>query len=691
MEIEDAYSDLFDRLEGSRETFEKWRADFARCADRLSDDLASLFNRHRNVGFLEGPELSAREFRNAFRIPKVFERQLLDMFTGPAQGDMRLYQPQGSGELREEQQAVYSVWDSVSVKDGRLLQRITASKQRFIEPGSSEIPWLTAERKIDLQVNICSRDTGILSWSIFSQPPGGQLRSIGYRLGDRVLWINQFMTDDMIPVAENRFLVTVEWRDEVDGRTRFLIYGMHLSIDFAACQVTFTGPIIKIVNSVIAGEEGRSSLERRSAMGREGTRELAGQGPEGKVMIPSAVLPDINAETYPFGLVQQLLDQVAYINMLSRPDRGAPETAIRASGSEVIGVAVREVLHRFEIALDPPAANDGLRAHNIVGEAIGTFHHSWIIAPDDFRALPGRQPPPTPLDPSSSQRFVMLDGICRFGDGNDGFRGFVTGRTFPMTIGGRPELWAAAIGNITEGFGSLEGHEGTYTYCGTLDLDRGFSGNLLCRILDPKGELRAERSLPSLRREGEVEPGITYLLFRGQKRNKDQKTRYRFGSNGQMEGFDVEQQLRTLDLDFSSQERGLRIAKSVGPVIGSMTSSVRLNILQPGAPGTGVTPIPFGAYNEYFFHDRDGRSVGSFAADGSEGRTFYMSLSGVPGQQALRFSGFGPIEKGTGPFAGVPGLMTDNSAAGVAPHALSTLYVVRLSDPEGRFLVGRSR
>ena len=152
-----------------------------------------------------------------------------------------------------------------------------------------------------------------------------------------------------------------------------------------------------------------------------------------------------------------------------------------------------------------------------------------------------------------------------------------------------------------------------------------------------------------------------------------------------MEGFDVEQQLRQIDLGFSSQGRRVRSTKSVGLVIGSMTSSVTLNILQPGAPGTGVSPIPFGAYNEYFFQDRAGRRVGSFAADGSEGRTFNMTLSGAPGQQALRFGAFGSIERGTGQFEGMRGLMTDNSAAGVAPHALSTLYVVRLVDPEGKF------
>jgi hypothetical protein len=31
------------------------------------------------------------------------------------------------------------------------------------------------------------------------------------------------------------------------------------------------------------------------------------------------------------------------------------------------------------------------------------------------------------------------------------------------------------------------------------------------------------------------------------------------------------------------------------------------------------------------------------------------------------------------------GLMIDNSVVGVAPHALSTLYILRVNDPDGKY------
>ena len=86
----------------------------------------------------------------------------------------------------------------------------------------------------------------------------------------------------------------------------------------------------------------------------------------------------------------------------------------------------------------PPTAGGGLKAANSVGESYGKFKHRWVLAPDDFVGAPGREPPPTPLDPSRSQRFIMTDGVCTFGDGKDGFRGFGAGVTFQWLLtGGR--------------------------------------------------------------------------------------------------------------------------------------------------------------------------------------------------------------------------------------------------------------
>ena len=415
----------------------------------------------------------------------------------------------------------------------------------------------------------------------------------------------------------------------------------------------------------------------------------SGYGEEGKSS-PPASLPDINAETYPFEVVQHLLDQAAYFNMLSIPDPKGSHAAICASGEPggVIGVTVNEMLHRFGITVAPPTPETGLQAANVVGELAGTFTHRWMFIPPDFQALPGHEPPPTLLDPLRSQRFVMLDGVCTFGAGKDSFSGFGTGLTYPVTLHGRRQLLAAAIGNIMEGCGKFKNLEGTYTYCGTLAAEQGFQGILTCRVMDPEGTLRTTREIPPMQPLPNPESGVTYILFRGEKKTKA-KTTYRFGSDGQVNGLNVEQQLRIFHLDFTSQgHRGLCSVQSVGEVIGQMTSKIMFNLFNPGAPGTAVAPIPFSAYNEFTFFDRHRRVVGSFAGDGSEGRTFNMELSGAPGQRALRFGGVGPLLKGTGCFSGIEGLMTDNSVVGVAPHVTSTLYVLRIIDPDGKYRAG---
>jgi hypothetical protein len=402
------------------------------------------------------------------------------------------------------------------------------------------------------------------------------------------------------------------------------------------------------------------------------------RGGAGTARAPS--LPNINAETYPFEMVQHLLDQAAYFNLYSEPDaRG--DVAIR-SGRDCVGLRVGEALHRFEVRVQTPARGEGLCAANSVGERLGRFDARWLFCPEQFEALPGVEPPPTPLDRTRRQRFVMLDADCSLGDGGDGFRGFGTGVTFPASGG----LLAGAIGNVMEGRGRLSGLIGTYTYCGSLSEEEGFRGSMMLRVMDPEGRLRAEGGLRPAESPHHAEPGVTYLILRGQKKDRRSKTAYSFGPDGDVNGLNVSQQIRLIEVDAAAREAGgPRAVRSVGPVIGKMTANIAFNLLNPGAPGTGAAPIPFSSFNEYTFYDRDGETVGTFVADGSEGRTFNMELAGAPGQRALRFGGIGPLMNGTGAFEGIGGLMSDNSVVGIAPHAIVTFYVLRVDDPDGKY------
>jgi hypothetical protein len=397
-----------------------------------------------------------------------------------------------------------------------------------------------------------------------------------------------------------------------------------------------------------------------------------------------AGLADINAETFPFDQVVALLERAEYINLYLVPDTRSARPAIQGGG-RVVGFNLESVLHPFTIEVRPPSEQTNVPAENQIGPPVGRFTQRWVLIPDDFHALPGKVPPATTFDPNRAQRFVMLDGVCRLGAGDDGFRGFGTGQTFPVTISGRDWLFVAAVGTFTSGIGLLAGIEATYTFCGILDEETGFSGDLLCRLPGPR-----PIPFPKVTRDkvSQAAPGgcpLSYLLIHGRKQDRTVQTTYDFDDNGMVTGFSVWQLLYPVTKE--SVVPGGNSA-TIGGVeqasIGRMTSRVTINIVNLGVTGSALSPTPFEAQNEFTFSDARGRVVGSLVVDGGEGRSFNLTLPDAPGQKALRFGAFGRLVGGTGCFEGVQGVMADNSAVGIAPHALSTMYVMALHVPEQR-------
>lgn len=391
---------------------------------------------------------------------------------------------------------------------------------------------------------------------------------------------------------------------------------------------------------------------------------------------PAPPEPNFSAEA-----LQRLVDEAAHFNLFSLP--GAPPSALLApgGGNHPVGLKLSETLHRFEVSVQPPTSARPLRARNVVGEAVGQFTHRWLLIPDDFVALPEREPPPTVLDPARAQRFVMLDSLCRFGAGQDGFRGFGTGQTLPVTINGQRQLLVTAIGSVLEGFGRFKDHEaGTYVYCGSFSPQQGFQGNILLRVMDAPGTLRTAHSLPALEARPDPEPGITYLVLRGEAVPSDAVTP-RIGPNGQLQGLNVEQGLRLLYLDGKARGRGgVQSLARVGPVVGRILARVNFDPTAPG--GATLNPIPFTTFDEFSFFDAAGRNIGGFTGDSSEGRVFNIL---VGGQKGIRFGGTGRLLSGSGPFQGLDGLLTDNSVVIFTPHVSASVYVLRINDPDGRF------
>ncbi|MGH8070038.1 MAG: hypothetical protein ACRERE_33300 [Candidatus Entotheonellia bacterium] len=407
-----------------------------------------------------------------------------------------------------------------------------------------------------------------------------------------------------------------------------------------------------------------------------------------------------SSEGYSPELIQHLIDQAAFFNLFAIADPRHSHPAIYAPGDSngVIGIRTSEVLHRFDIDLQLPSFDIGVRAINTVGEPVGWLDLRWMVLPHDFMARPDREPPPTLLDPSRSQRFAMQEGTFTFGDGNDGFHSFGAGRTFPMMVGGRPQLVAAAVGNISAGFGKFRGYEGNYTLCGTLSPDQGFGGHILVRIVDPEGNLRTQTPLPPLEAGPEPDPEATFLAWVGQKgKGPEQENRFSFTPDGQPRGLNIATELKHVRVGFTLQgPQGLQSSElHTGEVIGREIGFGPLP--PPGTPATGTAlqPVSFAGVAQYSLNDGAGRTVGAITTAVLEGRRFDMELTGAPGEPAFRFGFFGPIVFGSGCFGGVEGIFYGASGSVLRPppggHVITHFYVARLNDPEGKFRVESRR
>ena len=388
------------------------------------------------------------------------------------------------------------------------------------------------------------------------------------------------------------------------------------------------------------------------------------------------------AATYSAAELQQLVDEAAYFHLYSTPQQPTGTAIWSTSRNQIIGVQVNETLRRFDIRTYGPTERAPFRATNAIGHIAGSFTHKWMVIPDDYAALPGCNPPATPFNETRSQRFAMIDGICHLGDGADGFRGFGTGKTYPSRINGRSQLLATAIGTIVEGFGKFEGlNECTYVYCGTLDPECGFRGSLMIRVADPQATFRVTRTLQHIEPLCEVEDRVTYVLLRGQADPSD-VVAPRVGPNGQLLGLHVEQGVNLICLDSSYTGRaGLQSFARPGQSIGKLSAEIDFNPAAQG--GTVRDPIPFTTLDQFTFRGSDG----GFLAHLVEGRVFNLEIPQGSGQKAIRFGGTGPLKNGTGEFAAIDGLMTDNSLVMFTPHVSASVYVLRLNDPENRYRV----
>lgn len=406
---------------------------------------------------------------------------------------------------------------------------------------------------------------------------------------------------------------------------------------------------------------------------------------------PVATQPGVNAAQPSAGgrlspeTIQRLIDQVAGFNLYVVPD---PDGSAGAGGNGASGFVFTEWLHRFDVTLQQPTSR-GVQATNTFGELVGRVDIRWFPIPDNFVARPDRQPPPTRLDPTISQRIAMQETIFSFGNGRDGFRSFGTGRTFPMMVGNEPRVVVGGIANVTEGFGRFAGNEGNFTICGDLT-PNGFKGDILVRVQDNAGDLRATGGLPPVRPQPDPDPQTTYLMWSAQKgKGADQENSASFAPDGQLRGLNIPTQLKLLELDLAVADGFQAQDIKVGQVIGREIGFGRGSVAGANPSGTALNPFLFEGVARYSFFDSSGKTVGAITTNVLEGRRFDMRLPAAPGEPGLRFGFFGPILYGQGCFKGVEGMFYGSTASVFNPppgdHVITHFYMARMNDPQGKF------
>lgn len=381
--------------------------------------------------------------------------------------------------------------------------------------------------------------------------------------------------------------------------------------------------------------------------------------------------------------LQAVIDQDALFWFYSQPDMSNRSEGIgyydEKGERQVIGFHLSNDLHRFNVMVSAPTNRAPLASRDKLGEIAGTSTWRWMFKPDGFGGDQRSDPPPVPMDPDAEQEFAMLDGLFRMGDGEDGFHATGAGRTYPAMIRGRKELHVSAIGALTDGFGKFAGREpGVFVYSGTITA-AGFRGALILRVGDVPGTLQTSQPLPELRRVKTSEYGVRWLTLRAEA--IPSTLAVPLPADSPQPGVVCRQDLRLIDMDFCTRgSDGLRSTIAVRQVIGAVTSEMTFD--PAVGRGTVADPMPFATRCQFSFTDFLGKPIGGFTTESVDGRAFFTDLGGVGG---IRFASIGQVVAGTDRFEGMKALVAENTFAALEPYAGSSVFTLRVEDPDDRF------
>jgi len=426
--------------------------------------------------------------------------------------------------------------------------------------------------------------------------------------------------------------------------------------------------------------EGPSRVNATSAPADSGSR---GQTAFPPVPALPWVPPGEDPVTYDIDRVSALLKSAAYFPIFNIHNPAMPNQTnelIPGVPFFIRSVGVNEQLHRFEILVN--RSGGGMSALDRVGEPVATVSIQWTPIPDFYAPSPGVEPPPWMLNPFMSQRFTMLNGQLNFQDrDHSGVHAFGAGRTFPATEGGQSVLRIGAAIEVLEGLGRFKGLQGAFCINGYIQPPQELGLNLMIRIMDPEGTLRAASQPPITPIQPIADPdrNAVFMMFLGE---VDPSAPVELIPSPDGKGFigsRVNELLRLVRFSFDmNSPAGLRSITEVGPVVGKVSAILYFNFLDP------AKVIPIQTTNGVFtFFDEQGSTIGTVLSNMVEGRAMRTQIPGFP-MPLFRFAGFGPVLSGSGQFTGAEGMLSMNSAVSVFPRTLSNLYVFRFYDPQGK-------
>jgi hypothetical protein len=385
--------------------------------------------------------------------------------------------------------------------------------------------------------------------------------------------------------------------------------------------------------------------------------------------------------------VEQLVSRAANFALFSVPNPAAPPQPvplIPAIPALASAFEIHESLHRFEEDEPEPTALCGFRISKQIGEqTAATVSMQMTPMPNNFQAAPDRVPPPTVLLPFISQRFSALNGSLEFNDGHgSGVSGFGTGRTYPVIGASVPTIRLTGILDIVGGTGKLAGVQGNIIVNGTTTPPNIFAFHVLFRIIDPNGNLEATSPLLPLQSPQDPDPDTAILSFLSEP-DPTQPLTVKQSSDGVHTCVEMVEQLRLVDLSVDvTPPEGLRAQTKTGAIVGQHRRTLILDTSNPNQPNTVIPAYSKGG--EFSFFDENGTSIGGFKADLFEARVFPTSVAGSQ-TPIYRIAGVAPPTDGTGQFTNSTGMVSVNGAFSLTTGAISTVYILRLADPFGKF------